>query len=104
MKNLKILIFNNPVCFSESLKHIPNSLRVLEYFNRGPNRYPIQPYPFKKKVFNPFMWEGFLTKASVTYLYFLSYIYKSGLMLMIYKHIFPFSFFFVAEVPEYESF
>jgi len=56
---------------------------------------------------NPFEWKGFLTKASVTYLYLL-YINKSGLILSIYfLLICMFSYFqfcFVAEVPEHKSF
>ncbi|XP_024642338.2 disease resistance protein RUN1 [Medicago truncatula] len=63
MKNLRTLIFSTPVCFSETSEHIPNSLRVLEYSNRNRNYY-------HSRGSNLFEWDGFLKKASDSYLFF----------------------------------
>jgi len=79
MKNLKTLIFSGCVFFSKHPKHLPNSLRVLEWCYR---KYPSSGFPlrddtchvFIHPLSNPFEWKGFLTKASMTYLYLLSYL------------------------------
>jgi len=82
MENLKTLIFSNDVSFSTNPKHLPNSLRVLECHNRN-RKYPSSDFHFfirnrninrKHPSSNPFEWKGFLTKASVTYLYLIFYI------------------------------
>ena len=116
MKNLKTLIIRHAT-FSKSPSYLPNSVRVLEWCEYPSSDLPPGFYPEKLVICNfgsnftsnPFEWEDFLQKASLTYyLYLLSHINKSSLRLLIHYlficMFFHFLFCFFSEVPEYESF
>jgi hypothetical protein len=70
MKNLRTLIIRHGT-FSESPKHLPNSLRILEWWKYPSGGVPSDFYPKKlaicKFAFDlaSFVWRDFLKKASV---------------------------------------
>jgi len=82
MENLKTLIIRN-VSFSESPKHLPNSLRVLEWQKYPSCGLPSDFYPKKLAICNfssdfpSLEWRYFFSKASILNFYPPFYINKS---------------------------
>jgi len=83
MIELRTLVIEG-VSFSESPKHLPNSLRVVEWKEYPSECFPVDFYPrqltickLSSKFYRP---EGFFKKASVMNLYPPSYIYIGGVI------------------------